>query len=161
MHKTFDFYAGTYVPGADPLFDDTPAPQAAAAPRVTCLVCGLALEPDAERPRLCHVCGGDLPAARAFVVNKVLWAEISVERTHDAWTAALDAADTDLQARWRAFYEAQAYDPEKAARAIAMARSGRADPFLDLLRLFLAYQDAGEQLAQVNTWVDRCAEVLG
>lgn len=145
----------------DPLFDDVAPPAPSQRPRVTCLVCGLALEPDRDKPSLCVVCGADLPVARAFVTNKVLRTELLVERTHDAWTAALDGAEPALQARWAAFYEAQEAEPERAQAAVAMARSGRADPLLDLLRLFLAYQDAGEQLALVNAWVDRCAEVLG
>lgn len=160
-NKTFDFFSGTYVPGHDDLFDTVPAPKPGTVVRSTCLVCGLSLERDTERPQLCIVCGGDLPAARTFVTNKVLWADIRIERTMDTWLAALDAADDALKPRWQAFEAALTDEPAKAATAMKQARAGRADALLDIVRLYLDYQDAGEQLEQVERWADRCAEVLG
>jgi hypothetical protein len=128
---------------------------------VTCLVCKRTGVADRDRPALCQRCGADLTMTRAHVVAMVMRCELRVEHTDGAWREAVaSGSDTALQARYEAYEAARIAGDPRAATVETMARSGRPDPLLDLVRLWLDYQETGERYAEVQAWAARCEAVL-
>lgn len=142
---------------------------------ITCLVCKQSGLAHAAHPQLCDLCGGDLPAARAHVVTMVLRCELRCEHALEAFECAFTAADTALQGRYHAYanareqweHESRQSEPDIDPAIIArvqttetMARAGRVDPLLSLVRLWLDYQDAGEALGETQQWAMQCEAVL-
>lgn len=87
-------------------------------------------------------------------------AESRLERTMDAYDTAQTSAASSLQARLAAYHAARIATLPTAAQAEQQARTGRAEPLLHLIRLWLDYQDAGEAYAMTMTWVRQCEETL-
>lgn len=143
-----------------PLFDSQPRMPLPTARPITCLVCSRPGQSDGARPALCQECGADVAAARGFVVNLVLASKRRVEATMAAYFAAVNAAPPALLGRLSNYQDARMVSNAKAAQAETQARSGRDEPLLNLIRLWLDYQDAGERYAEVQAWSVRCEAVL-
>lgn len=160
MNRVFDFQSGLYLETEiDELFPEKEKSEH--IHKAVCAVCRRHEVKDTGAPELCVHCGVDLDATRAHVVTLVLTSEMRVEKTSDAWSAAKDAADTDLQTRWEIFQDALETNPLRAELAVKQARNGRKDPFLDLLRLWLDYQEAGEAYEQTRVWAQGLEGILG
>lgn len=109
--------------------------------RITCRVCERSALSDDARPGLCQDCARDPEAMERHIAGVMASCRDVLERAHDALAAALsdDPADA-LRVRWNAYQSALGTD--KARRAEDMARQGKADALLDLVRLWLDYQQA-------------------
>jgi hypothetical protein len=175
MQKVFDFNAGTYVYIDDEELFGRTLPKSASTPTITCLVCGRPGTADPERPAICAACAADLSATRGHVVGMVIASERRIDTTLAAceragafpWLAEMASAvipnphaDPAVADRMAAYHSARITGDPRAATVEAMARSGRADALLDLVRLWLDYQEAGERYAEIQVWAARCEEVL-
>jgi len=142
------------------LFGRTLPRSTMSAPDVVCLVCKRTDTPDPARPSICATCGGDLSCARGFVVNMVLASERRAERAADAVDDATQALDPATRARYDAYNHATIAGDPKAEQVDAMARSGRDEPLLNYVRLWLEYIDADAAARDAHAWAASLEEVL-
>lgn len=147
---TYDFMSGAYI---------APPTNLLPPKRRYCLVCQRYTLPSAH-PLLCLECDTDHAATVAFIADIAHAVESRVERTMETYDTAQNSAASPLQARLAAYHVARQAGSPKAAQAEQQARTGRDEPLLHLIRLWLDYQDAGESYATTMTWVRQCEETL-
>lgn len=147
---TYDFMSGAYI---------APPTNLLPPKRRYCLVCQRYALPSAH-PVLCLECDADHAATVAFIADMAHAAEGRVTRTMDAYHAALERSDLALQGRLEAYHTARKAGSSKASLIEQQARSGRTEPLLHLIRLWLDYQDAGDSYATTMAWVQQCEALL-
>jgi hypothetical protein len=147
----------------DDLFPDvaTQTPLFTQPPLIpSCLVCGRGGRADMARPLICDRCGADVPAAQSLVDYKLVNAEKNHEAAWDKWAAALDGADAVTRKHYNLYEELRIAQNPRSEAAEVKAQAGEVGPVFDLIRLWLAYQAAGETWKTTRDWTIKCDEVL-
>lgn len=137
------------------------SPLALIRPRLRrCVVCQRMAHPSGMHPQLCTDCDANHGAIIAHIAGMAHAVEGRVTRTMDAYHAALERSDRALQGRLEAYHTARKAGSPKASLIEQQARSGRTEPLLHLIRLWLDYQDAGDSYATTMAWVQQCEALL-
>jgi hypothetical protein len=132
--------------------------------RITCVGCGLVAFGASDK--LCQVCAEDTVALKKHC--KSVLVDLRVGLTCD-WKVLEQAIPDDLTsplyARWCAYQQAIADNTDADKMAVAsieaLARAGRLDPLLDLIRLWLAYTDAKAVYQEREQWAARVYQAIG
>lgn len=138
--------------------------QVATIRRITCIACGLA--GIGATDILCTHCAVDTPALRAHLMATKLGYQTQLTRAWDTLEAAIpDDLNSPLYQRWCAYQQAIADNTDADRMAVAsievLARRGRADPLLDLIRLWLAYTDAKAVYQEREQWAEQVYQAIG
>jgi hypothetical protein len=127
---------------------------------IVCLVCGRGGRADMARPLICDRCGADVPVAQSLVDYKLTNAELQLDVAHAAWLTARDTADAGTRKHYDLYEELRIAQNRRSELAEAKAQAGEVGPVFDLIRLWLAYQAAGETWKSTRDWAIQCDEVL-
>lgn len=136
------------------------------ASRITCVACQRNAE--AHSDKLCRECVRNIDTVRQHAIDTLPSFKMVLETAWGHLEQSLpDDLTSNLYERWCHYQQAitesdQKLDSKLAVQAIeTMARAGRADPLLDLIRLWLAYTDAKAVYQERERWAEQVYQAIG
>jgi hypothetical protein len=128
--------------------------------RITCVACQRNAQ--AASDKLCVECAVKPIELRTHCAETVEGYKLETNRLFVLLERAIpDDPKSDLSVRWGNYQVAYAKHDPAAAKIEAMARAGRLDPLLDLIRLWLAYTDAKAVYQEREQWAVRVEQAIG